>query len=353
MSDRDRGFEELRGISRQDVLEAGIHSVDELPMFRQSIETNFEGKDKETLLTVAESVEKGEGVPESAVDPGIREREPTPGDPESIRRRLTGEAGTPSDEYDYKTKDDALFTELVGSNDLETLNEDDAFVQIAGEDTGAPLTQEQVDISGERVDKAEKYNQTERTARARTVDENYNAPVTTNYERWKKNPSRLDFAGVDTIPKDERQRRASQFAANAQQEGFVENFEIGTGLYGERRPGTRGNASGSTVEVDTSRAYNAEETLAHEVGHKVEERVREREGGLFQSDEASTDATTLSTQIRGEPDDPYRESDSERFADAVAATVLSPRRAKRDAPQFVEELINTLTESERSAFPSF
>lgn len=348
----ERDLTDLRGVSIDEVESAGILGIGELPQFQAAIEQNFEGEKQDVLMEVAEGIEESGQVPESAVDPDQKAREPEPGNPESIRKRLAGEAGTPSDEYGFKTREDALFTELVAASDLESRNEDDAFIQVAGEadEVDAPLTQEQVNVEGERVEKAREYNQEERSARARDVDDNYNAPVTTDYEKWQENPNRLDFPGVDTIPAEKRQQRAATFAANAQEAGLVENFEIGTGLFGESSPGTRGSASGSTVEVDTSRAFDAAETLAHEVGHKVEEQVRDRESSLFMGDSDEQAAETLTTQLRGKPDDAYRESDSERFADAVAATVLSPRRAKRDAPAFVESLQDRLPEDERSLF---
>lgn len=343
---RDRRLEDLRAVEAEDVRSAGILRVSELPQFEAAVEQNFSGEEQQALLDAAEGIEDEGRVPESAVDPGIRAREPTAGDTESIRARLAGEAGTPSDEFEFKDE-----SEGSSSNDIEFTNTDDAFIERPAQDQDTPVTQEQVFLTGQRRERAQEYNQTERSDRARGVDEEYNAPVTTDFEKWKENPNRFDFPGVDTIPDDRRQKRAADFAAEAQSSGVVENFEIGTGVFGDSSPGTRGSASGDTVLVDTSRAADAGQTLAHEVGHKVEERVREREGELFTSESAQQDAETLSTQLRGDPDDAYRSSDSELFADAVAASVLAPRRTERDAPEFVEDLNENVTEDERDILP--
>jgi len=355
----ERDLTDLDGITIDEVERAGIHSIDELPMFRPTIKHNFSGQQQETLLEVADAVEAGEPVPESAVDPDLRAREPDFADPESIRKRLAGQAGTPSDEYEFKDEENALHTDLRRSSQPESRSEDDAVIFEAGEAEGL-FAPEQVHIQGERKQKAQEYNQEERTEQERHVDEAYDAPTTTSYEQWKQNPDRLDFPGVDTVPQKKRQQRAAEFAANAQEQGLVNRFEIGTGVFGDERQGVRGNASGDSVMVDTSRAYDASSTLAHEVGHKVDEHIEERTtegtvtefGGLKDVDESVKQAaTTLSTQLRGDPEgDDYRESGPELFADAVAASVLSPRRVERDAPEFVERLEETLDESERQLF---
>lgn len=346
----NRRIGDLRNVTLDEVQSAGILDIEELPAFSESIEQNFSGEKRDVLTEVADSLERGEGVPESAVDPDLRAREPGYADSEGIRKRLAGEAGTPSDNFDFKTQEDATFSELAAAESVDMKSESDAFIEQPERDFDT-LTQEQVHIEGDRVEKAREFNREERSARERSVDEQYNAPTTTDLERWEDKPNRFDFPGVDTIPQKTRQERASSFAAKSQETGLVDQFEIGTGVFGEGNVGTRGNATGRTVQVDTSRAFDASQTLAHEVGHKVEETVRERDGTLFDNESDKEAAKTLSTQLRGFPDDPYRQSDSELFADAVAASALSPRRVERDAPKFAERLDESLDEPEKNLFP--
>jgi len=69
---------------------------------------------------------------------------------------------------------------------------------------------------------AEEYNRNERTDTQRAADAAKRAPVTTDYQRWKSNPSGLDFPGVDTptespevLPKDLKQEEKPSLSARA------------------------------------------------------------------------------------------------------------------------------------------
>lgn len=69
---------------------------------------------------------------------------------------------------------------------------------------------------------AEEYNRNERTDTERAADAAKRAPVTTDYLRWKSNPSSLDFPGVDTptespevLPKDLKQEEKPSLSARA------------------------------------------------------------------------------------------------------------------------------------------
>lgn len=86
----------------------------------------------------------------------------------------------------------------------------DAFVNFVDRDIG--LGGGMLNIGGFEVEE-DKYEQAqernaERSPRARDVDKQKRAPVTTNYDQWADNPRFFDFPGIDT-PTDDPQRKDS------------------------------------------------------------------------------------------------------------------------------------------------
>jgi len=113
----------------------------------------------------------------------------------------------------------------------------------------------------------------------------------------------------------------------------------------------RGQFAYKNIEIDTG-FRQAEDTLAHEVGHAVDTGTDRPSGvtargndatgqgpNLFEDDEVLEEARELSKQSRGrELDTDYLESQNEVFADLFAEATTNPRRAKKEAPKAFRKL---------------
>jgi len=87
--------------------------------------------------------------------------------------------------------------------------------------TESPFT---VDASGVGPAAVEKIHES-RSERAQDVDEQQNAPVTTDEEKWLENKNRYDYPGVDTIPKTRQRKRAEKAAQVAEETGAADRVE--------------------------------------------------------------------------------------------------------------------------------
>lgn len=182
----------------------------------------------------------------------------------------------------------------------------------------------------------------ERSEESRRADESFNAPIMLDKSTWAQNKNEYDYPGVDTIPRSRKLERAREKAAIGREQGAVGGIEADSEAAGNWK--TQGTFSiTGRVEVDTS-FRQAENTLAHEIGHAfdkefdrpsgVDPRGNEAGPGIFDDPEVEQEAQELSAKTRGRDlDTDYLESRNEVFADLFAEATINPRRAKKEAPK--------------------
>ena len=227
-------------------------------------------------------------------------------------------------------------TSLAPFNDtIKTPEEDDGVKPVAGN----------VGVSG--PDRQEAIAEhAERTEEARQADESFNAPIMLDEETWARNKDEYDYPGVDTIPRSRKLERARDVAARAKEAGFLSSIQADTDATEDYR--ARGKFSFGKIGVDTS-FRQAEDTLAHELGHAIDAGTDRPSGAdargdvegdsIFDDDEVLAQAQSISEQRRGrELDTDYLESQNEVFADLAAEAIINPRRAKKEAPDAVRAL---------------
>jgi len=195
------------------------------------------------------------------------------------------------------------------------------------------------------------------------LDESFNAPTTVDVGKWAENPDRLDYPGVDTIPKEEQRRRGEALADFATEEGIVANISFPSvidslagvgktmGIATERR-GDRGSdvAVRESVrdeeEPDPRFAFGP--VLAHEVGHAIDFGSGRRINRILHGNqELREEATEVSRTVRGPFEDAsearinYRAEGvtgrQELAADFVMSRTIQPRATERIAPELTEE----------------
>lgn len=179
-------------------------------------------------------------------------------------------------------------------------------------------------------------------------DEARHEPITRDLEEWRNNKNTRDFPGVDTVPPELRQQRA-----NAAEEVARSSF----GLTSVERdvdfsnPNARGRYFREVSEIETNASdddfpgWGEAATLAHEVGHAVDDGVdlktgfASERGEVFQTEQQEQEATELSERVRGpisEVDMPrfksYRHKSREKTADTFTSMVIEPERADDIAP---------------------
>jgi len=207
------------------------------------------------------------------------------------------------------------------------------------EDAGTKPTAENVFAKGpDRQEAIEAHS--ERSPESRRADESFNAPIMLDEDTWERNKNEYDYPGVDTIPRSRKLERAREQTAKAKEKDAVGRIEAESNAAGNWK--THGSFSMGTVEVDTS-FRQAEDTLAHEVGHAVDKefdrpsgvdaRGNEQGESIFSDPEVEEQAKALSAQRRGRDlDTEYLEGEGEVFADLFAEATINPRRAKKEAP---------------------
>jgi hypothetical protein len=220
--------------------------------------------------------------------------------------------------------------------------------------TESPFTVEASGLGPAAVDKIHES----RTERAQDVDEQQNAPVTTDEEKWIENKNRYDYPGVDTIPEQRQARRAEQAALFAQDQGAVDRVEqkgSAKTLQGKFSPsGNKTYGRDEDVVRVQGNANQPERTLAHEVGHAIDFGFGEDRGynltdELFgldtptsegETEQLTDEAIGLSEKARGdfEGQEQYRRQYTELTADVVGQAIIQPRATKRDAPNVFERL---------------
>lgn len=214
-----------------------------------------------------------------------------------------------------------------------------------------------VNVVGPRKRSIQKIHNN-RSDRAQHVDEEYNAPVTTDEEKWIENPNRYDYPGVDTIPETRQGKRAETAAKRVKERGAVDRVEQkgnAKNLQGKFSPrGSRDYGIDDSVIRVQENANQPERTLAHEIGHAIDsdygdERGNTLTGELFDLDTPASEADTealadeafgLSKKARGDfkGQEQYRRQFNELTADLVGQAIVQPRATKRDAPELFGRL---------------
>lgn len=220
--------------------------------------------------------------------------------------------------------------------------------------TESPFT---VEASGLGPAAVEKVHES-RSERAQDVDEQQNAPVTTDEEKWIENKNRYDFPGVDTIPERRQQARAENAAGVVQDLNAVDRVEqkgSAKTLQGKFSPsGSKTYGRDEDVVRVQGNANQPERTLAHELGHAIDfgfgdERGYSLSDELFGLDTPTSEGETealvdqakeVSEKARGdfEGQESYRREFTELTADVVGQAILQPRATKRDAPQLFDRI---------------
>jgi len=241
----------------------------------------------------------------------------------------------------------------------ETKPDNTVFVPTSTETAQSPF---RVSVGGPRKRSLKKIHEN-RPEREQTVDEQQNAPITTDEEKWIENKNRLDYPGVDTIPKRRQQARAETAAKVAQDVGAVDQVQYqgqGKNLRGKfSPPGATTYGEGESIVRVQESAPDPEFTLAHEIGHAFDYAAgddpnkpglkdelfdknpeRTMVGREFDDD---TDpyiqqAYQLSERSRGGGKGTYRRETQELTADAISQAILNPRATKREAPELFNRI---------------
>lgn len=188
------------------------------------------------------------------------------------------------------------------------------------------------------------------------TDEAFNAPITTDFEKWKESPNRYDYPGVDTVPAGKAEERAERKLSKAKEEGIVTDVNRGASFEGGVRgraswgeDGTEVMVSGKVEEGDEpDPRFKKGPVLSHEVGHAVDHAADFGFRDLVkENDELREEAISVSEQMRGtfetasDERKQYRAEDpdtgsKELFADFFASATVQPRATKRQAPKLTE-----------------
>lgn len=220
-----------------------------------------------------------------------------------------------------------------------------------------------VSVEGPRKKSVDKIHES-RSERAQDVDEQQNAPITTDEEKWIENKNRYDYPGVDTVPESRQKARAENAARVAQETGAVDKVQYqgqGKNLKGKfSPPGAttygRGEAIARVQKTSSDPAF----TLAHEIGHAFDFGVGDDpnkqgmqeevfgdpdtyRGMIGREFDEDTDPLTqqayqLSERVRKGGKGSYRRKTEELLADSIAASILEPRATQREAPDLFNRI---------------
>jgi len=252
------------------------------------------------------------------------------------------------------TPAEKLRSAVRGSGDDELTEGEVQEKKTDGKENPSPFT---VEVTGPRRRTVEKIHQS-RSERAQDVDEQQNAPITTNEEKWLENPDRFDYPGVDTIPAARKKARAEKAASVAKKKAGLDEVQkkgrASSGLQGKFSPEGRDTygAESNVVRVQEN-AFDEGQTLAHEVGHAFDFGTGEDRGfsiggellGLEDDSvseeeerELFEEAKELSKRARGGfgSKGQYRRRFEELTADALGQSFIEPRAAKREAPNLFD-----------------
>lgn len=260
-----------------------------------------------------------------------------------------------------------------------------------GEEIYSPfVTQVRGDVTGKVY-----RSHLRRSERAKTADESFNAPITTDEEKWRKNKNRYDYPGVDTIPEHVLEKRAQKFVKKGIKKGFVtkvhESSRKPERLHGQffpsgivkhkmvsyqefykdmykskempkyfkkRKKRVRLPVSGKPeiqLFPKTMRSHSSSKafTLAHELGHAVDwsgkqfKQISPDFSNEFlgkHKEKGHKRMMAVSKQMRGGTvqasfsHSMYRSSGHEIFADVFASMILQPRATKRQDKELYSKM---------------
>lgn len=227
---------------------------------------------------------------------------------------------------------------------------DNVIPRTTEEDAFSPF---RVTVKGPAKQSIEKIHQ-DRSERAQDVDEQQNAPITTDEDKWIQNKNRYDYPGVDTIPEKRQRGRAEKAAEVASERGALDKIEQkgdAKTLGGKfTPPGSSTYGEGEAVARVQNTATQPERTLAHEVGHAFDYMVGDSPNNpslqdeLFEGDDIEDEARKVSERARGGGSYSYRASQTELTADALSQAILNPRATQREAPNLFERIEETADE---------
>ena len=209
----------------------------------------------------------------------------------------------------------------------------------------------------EKVQEARRLH-ADRPRDERRQDKLRSDPVTRDFDLWKDNMDEYDFPGVDTLSQTIQQKRVEAAADIAQSLFNLSSINRGVPF---DDPKVRGRywATPPTIELRTTETdfpgWTYPCVLAHELGHTADNQVKYWRGfysegnlesdSLFKTQTQLRQARTLSERLRGEiteSDIPgaqnYRETKSEKAADAFAALILEPDRTRQRTPAIATRL---------------
>ena len=190
-------------------------------------------------------------------------------------------------------------------------------------------------------------------------DELRSDDLTRNFDLWRKDIESYDYPGVDTLSLTVQQQRADAAVDIAHSAFNLATVDRNVSF---EDPAVRGRywLGPPTIELQTSETdfpgWRYPCVLAHELGHNADNQAKHwrnfySEGDigdecLFENQTQIKQARMLSERIRGEiieNDIPgatpnYRETRSEKAADAFAAMIIEPDRTRVHAPAIASRL---------------
>lgn len=215
-----------------------------------------------------------------------------------------------------------------------------------GEEIITPFLAEAKGTAGQTVENLHQ----QRSKKERIADESFDAELTTDPEKWAKNPDQYDYPGVDTVSPRIRRQRAERAVEEAQERGFVEEVTIGPdATKGPSKAGTFKKEDKELQVRDSETRGNVGTTIAHEAGHAVDFGLGSPDpdsnnpfsvSNVVEDDEFDEQITEATKYVRGpyEDESRYRGRSKEKFADFAAAYITSPRRTKQEFPELVERV---------------
>lgn len=194
-----------------------------------------------------------------------------------------------------------------------------------------------VAVEGQDKEDAIEFN-AERSEKARTADESFNAPISLSFSQWAAHPNRYDYPGVDTISRSRKVDRARSQLHRGFEVGAIERVDVsssalspkeaGEGVKGKFIPGMKDVRARMTVP-------DAIDVLAHETGHAVDNYLGRPSATIFEDERVREETRELIEKREGGriPDDAHSVSgENELWANLFEAATVEPRATKRDAP---------------------
>lgn len=176
---------------------------------------------------------------------------------------------------------------------------------------------------------------------SRIMDESFNAPITTNYDKWRKSMNRLDFMGVDTVPRSRRIKRIEKFRKKAEKSGAYSKL-INTGQ-SPKTMGARGQFNLLTKEIKLSKPMNYPKhtkTMAHELSHALDTQMGESQDlgqfgitAMYKSvDSDELKGAMVYTRDKQATSQTWANRPHEQTAQFLANYIIDPRSMKREFP---------------------